>query len=85
MEVAPGTPPPAGHDAVADDVVLEPGPIIRPGHTFATITDKISAVVLTERTPRTWIVGFAIRVHAAGPAAVGDRVPAAHQNIACRR
>src|SRR5262245_43689610 len=43
-----------------DEVVLEPAPIIEPGHTFATITDKISAVVLTERTPRAWIVGFAI-------------------------
>jgi molybdopterin-containing oxidoreductase family membrane subunit len=35
-------------------------PLIAPGHTFATVTDKISAVVLTQRTPRSWIVGFAI-------------------------
>jgi molybdopterin-containing oxidoreductase family membrane subunit len=35
------------------------GPIIGPGHTFGTITDKISALVLT-RTPRGWYVGFAI-------------------------
>jgi molybdopterin-containing oxidoreductase family membrane subunit len=35
-------------------------PLIAPGHTFATVTDKISAVVLTQKTPRSWIVGFAI-------------------------
>ncbi len=35
-------------------------PVIAPGHTFATITDKISAIVLTRRTPVGWLVGFAI-------------------------
>jgi molybdopterin-containing oxidoreductase family membrane subunit len=35
-------------------------PIIGPGHTLGTVTDKISAVVLTRRTPRWWFVGFAI-------------------------
>ncbi|MFI5364148.1 MAG: NrfD/PsrC family molybdoenzyme membrane anchor subunit [Candidatus Binatia bacterium] len=35
-------------------------PIIGPGHTFATVTDKISAAVLTTRTPRWWFVGFGI-------------------------
>jgi Ni/Fe-hydrogenase subunit HybB-like protein len=34
-------------------------PIIEPGHTFATLTDKISAIVLTQRTPWFWYVGFA--------------------------
>lgn len=29
-------------------------------HTFATVTDKISSIVLTGRTPRSWYVGFAI-------------------------
>ena len=29
-------------------------PVIEPGHTFATITDKISSVVLTTRTPLFW-------------------------------
>jgi Ni/Fe-hydrogenase subunit HybB-like protein len=37
-------------------------PVIAPGHTFATITDKISAIVLTRRTPAGWFVGFAIAV-----------------------
>jgi molybdopterin-containing oxidoreductase family membrane subunit len=29
-------------------------------YTFGSVTDKISAVVLTGRTPRSWYVGFAI-------------------------
>jgi molybdopterin-containing oxidoreductase family membrane subunit len=35
-------------------------PVIEPGHSFASVTDKISAIVLTHRTPRSWFVGFAI-------------------------
>ena len=35
-------------------------PIIEPGHTFASITDKISSIVLTGRTPRFWYVGFGL-------------------------
>jgi Ni/Fe-hydrogenase subunit HybB-like protein len=38
----------------------EISPIIAPGHTFASITDKISAIVLTRPTPRFWYVGFAV-------------------------
>jgi molybdopterin-containing oxidoreductase family membrane subunit len=38
----------------------EPAPLIAPGHTFATVTDKISAVVLTRPTPRLWYVAFGI-------------------------
>lgn len=38
-----------------------PGPAtIEPGHTYASVTDKISAVVLTRRTPRSWFVGFGV-------------------------
>jgi Ni/Fe-hydrogenase subunit HybB-like protein len=36
------------------------GPIIGPGHTFSTVTDKISAVVLTRKTPIGWFIGFAL-------------------------
>src|SRR5947207_9166829 len=43
-----------------DSGPTEPAPVIEPGYTFATVTDKISAVVLTQPTPRAWIVGFAI-------------------------
>ncbi len=35
-------------------------PIIEPGHSFASVTDKISSVVLTHRTPRGWYVGFGV-------------------------
>jgi len=35
-------------------------PFIEPGHTFATVTDKISAIVLTRPTTHGWYLGFAI-------------------------
>ena len=35
-------------------------PIIEPGHTYASVTDKISAIVLTRPTPRSWYIGFAV-------------------------
>jgi len=35
-------------------------PMIGPGHTFHSVTDKISSVVLTQRTPLWWFIGFAI-------------------------
>jgi molybdopterin-containing oxidoreductase family membrane subunit len=35
-------------------------PVVAPGHTFASVTDKISAIVLSRRPPRAWWVGFAI-------------------------
>jgi Ni/Fe-hydrogenase subunit HybB-like protein len=40
----------------------EPGrlPIIGPGYTFASITDKISQITLSRRTPRFWFVGFGL-------------------------
>ena len=37
-----------------------PPPVIEPGHTFSTITDKISMIVLRKGTPRGWMVGFGI-------------------------
>jgi molybdopterin-containing oxidoreductase family membrane subunit len=37
-----------------------PAPVIEPGHTFGSVTDKISAIVLTRRTPRGWLLGFAV-------------------------
>ena len=33
-------------------------PVIEPGHTFATVTDKISSIVLTRPTSKAWVVGF---------------------------
>ncbi len=38
----------------APDVV----PVIAPGHTFASITDKVTSVVLTRHTPIAWYVGL---------------------------
>jgi Ni/Fe-hydrogenase subunit HybB-like protein len=35
-------------------------PIIEPGHSFSTVTDQISSIVLTRGTPRGWYFGFAI-------------------------
>src|SRR6202022_1724635 len=32
--------------------------VIAPGHTFSSVTDKISSIVLTRRTPIGWGVGF---------------------------
>src|SRR5918996_3724166 len=39
---------------------VETTPIIEPGHTFASLTDKISVIVLTGRTPWFWYVGFGL-------------------------
>ena len=44
------------HPAEAGDSL----PIIEPGHTFGSITDKISSIVLTGRTPWFWYVGFGL-------------------------
>jgi molybdopterin-containing oxidoreductase family membrane subunit len=37
-----------------------PPPVIEPGHTFASITDKISAIVLRRRPSLGWLIGFGI-------------------------
>src|SRR5918911_4464538 len=44
----------------AGDLPLDVGPIIAPGHTFGSVTDKISAIVLTRPTSRRWWLGFAV-------------------------
>jgi len=35
-------------------------PVLAPGHTFGSVTDHISAIVLTRQTPRGWYLGFAL-------------------------
>ena len=46
---------------MAQEIATEQGTsIIGPGHTFATITDKIATLVLRRDTPRGWLVGFAL-------------------------
>src|SRR5438874_5991716 len=39
--------------------ITEPA-VLAPGHTFATVTDKISAIVLTRRLGRGWMLGVAV-------------------------
>src|SRR6266849_953409 len=35
-------------------------PVIEPGHTFGSVTDKISSIVLTRPTSNGWFVGFGV-------------------------
>jgi molybdopterin-containing oxidoreductase family membrane subunit len=37
-----------------------PAPVIGPGYTSGTVTDKISSIVLTRRTPLVWLVAFVL-------------------------
>jgi len=38
----------------------ESTPIIEPGHTYGSVTNKITSIVLSARTPRLWYVGLGI-------------------------
>ena len=46
--------------------IPEPHPVIAPGHTFGSVTDKISAIVLTRPTSLGWFVGFGIAFSVVG-------------------
>jgi len=35
-------------------------PVLEPGHTFGSITDKISSIVLSGRTPLFWYISFGV-------------------------
>lgn len=37
-----------------------PAPLIKPGLTYDSITDKISSIVLTHKTPLAWVLGAAV-------------------------
>jgi molybdopterin-containing oxidoreductase family membrane subunit len=43
-----------------DSVETRVGPIIAPGHSFETVTDRIAGIVLRRRTPIGWWIGFMI-------------------------
>ena len=45
-----------------NELPIEPRqtPIIGPGYTYASVTDKISSIVLTKKTPKGWLIGFGI-------------------------
>src|SRR5262245_44694607 len=45
---------------MASTPVDAPPPVIEPGHTFSTVTEKISAIVLTRRHPLSWFFGLAV-------------------------
>ena len=47
-------------DHLKQSAVVERAPVIEPGHSFATVTDKISSIVLTRPTTNGWIFGFAV-------------------------
>lgn len=52
--------PPAEPVLVAISEEMAAGaPVIEPGHTYASVTDQISAIVLTRPTSRGWLIGFA--------------------------
>src|ERR1700683_2552246 len=44
-------------DPVAEEFTA---PIIGPGYNYASVTDKISSIVLNRRPPKWWIIGFAV-------------------------
>ena len=47
-------------DSGLDAGMLRTPPVIAPGHTFNSVTNTISAVVLTKRTTIGWFFGFAV-------------------------
>src|SRR6184192_246550 len=54
----PLAPPSEGPEAI-HKVPATP-PVIARGHTFGTVTDKISSIVLTRKTPLGWWLGFGL-------------------------
>jgi len=52
------------HDAAAvaarEALFARTPPVIEPGHTFGSVTDRITSVVLTHRTPVGWFLGFGV-------------------------
>src|SRR4051812_9318315 len=38
----------------------EGAPVIEPGYTYESVTDSISSIVLHQKTPRGWWIGFGI-------------------------
>src|SRR3712207_8011345 len=49
------------YDYAHEEVGIHTTPaVIEPGHTFGTVTDKISSIVLRKRTPVAWWIGLAL-------------------------
>src|SRR5216117_1352385 len=47
-------------DDRAQELINKQAPVIEPGYTFGTVTDKISSIVLTRPTSNGWFVGFGV-------------------------
>src|SRR5438093_11848537 len=47
-------------DDPAQELINKQAPVIEPGYTFGTVTDKISSIVLTRPTSNGWFVGLGI-------------------------
>jgi len=48
-------------EGTENTAAAQPGsPFLAPGHSYASVTDKISSIVLVEGTRKGWWVGFAI-------------------------
>src|SRR5213082_585883 len=47
-------------DDRAQELINKQAPVIEPGYTFGTVTDKISSIVLTRPTSNGWFLGFGI-------------------------
>jgi molybdopterin-containing oxidoreductase family membrane subunit len=43
-----------------EEIRRDEHPVLEPGHTFGSITEKISSIVLTKKTPLGWFIGFGI-------------------------
>src|SRR6478735_11113741 len=60
----------ATRDVPVNDPMIDPATgeqrVIAPGHTFKSITEKISRIVLTPHTPLGWFGGFIIASSVAG-------------------
>ena len=50
----------AGEPPIDSPEITRLTPVLGPGHTYASVTDKISAIVLTRPTSLGWYVGFVL-------------------------
>ena len=50
----------AAHTPISAGARIGSMPVLEPGHTYGSVTDKISSIVLTQPTPKTWWILFAI-------------------------
>jgi Ni/Fe-hydrogenase subunit HybB-like protein len=47
-------------DTSQKPLAVDAAPIITPGYTYASVTDKIAAIVLTQKTPLGWYAVFSV-------------------------